>query len=785
MSNDGLPTASEAQLAVSKAINHGNVVVDSVAGSGKTTTVLHVARAYPSKNILLLTYNKKLKMETRDRVNRLDITNMEVHSYHSFCVKYYDHKAFTDYELQDIIKNNLPVLKQFSYDIVILDEAQDMSPLYFEVVCKMIKNSNDYNEENLVPTSTEVLPKICVLGDRYQSIFDFNKADNRFIILAEDIFTFNKHEWSYISLDTSFRLTNEMVNFINQCVFKNNRLKAVKGGNKVRYIICNTYENKKFKNFRPYSEIEYYLKKGYKYEDIFVIAPSVRSMLSPVRQLSNKLVENQIPVYVPNTDEEKLDEDILKNKLVFSTYHQVKGLERKVVLVYGMDDSYFKYYKKHANPAVCPNEIYVALTRAKEHLTIFHSNNADYIDFLDVSKLSNTVDLIKDTELYKAKTSYSRNTQVAVTDLTRHLPVNVVSTAYDFIDIVDYNPKKKVKKTDIINIPVKTKQGKLSENVSEITGTSIPMFYEYELTGKIDSYDQMINDGYILKHTDDDLDDYMFDDEEYEEEESDIDLTNLDNLTPSKLLIIGNNWCAYKSGYTHKLKQIINYDWLDETKLKLCINRIKAHVKGTCQFEHKLNVKKRKELCDKELIGYVDCVEKVDDNINIWEFKTVKKIERDHFIQLAIYAYMMETIKRQIFNKKMEDLNATGIIPIIDDQVTIYIDDDIVNGVITKVHEDGDVTVKVDNTTFRRSIACIVNSKFMDEERDHLVQRYCINYNYYLYNIITDEKYEIKVNMDNLTQMIEHIIMNKYYKNKKITDIQFLKITKDIKAKYF
>ena len=66
---------------------NNNVLVDSVAGSGKTTCNLHIAQHFPNMNILLLTYNSKLKVETREKAQKLEIFNIEVHSYHSFGVK--------------------------------------------------------------------------------------------------------------------------------------------------------------------------------------------------------------------------------------------------------------------------------------------------------------------------------------------------------------------------------------------------------------------------------------------------------------------------------------------------------------------------------------------------------------------------------------------------------------------------------------------------------------------------------------------------------------------------
>ena len=60
----GLKPPSEEQLAIVAAVRGGNnVVVKAVAGSGKSTSVLHLARdqATLGRYMLLLTYNRRLK----------------------------------------------------------------------------------------------------------------------------------------------------------------------------------------------------------------------------------------------------------------------------------------------------------------------------------------------------------------------------------------------------------------------------------------------------------------------------------------------------------------------------------------------------------------------------------------------------------------------------------------------------------------------------------------------------------------------------------------------------
>jgi superfamily II DNA or RNA helicase len=56
--------------------NGYNVIVDAVAGCGKTTTSLAIAQECNDKKILLLTYNAGLKTETRQRIIKNDIKNI-------------------------------------------------------------------------------------------------------------------------------------------------------------------------------------------------------------------------------------------------------------------------------------------------------------------------------------------------------------------------------------------------------------------------------------------------------------------------------------------------------------------------------------------------------------------------------------------------------------------------------------------------------------------------------------------------------------------------------------
>lgn len=72
-----------------------------------------------------------------------------------------------------------------------------------------------------------------------------------------------------------------------------------------------------------------------------MLAPSLKNKHSPARRFANALTIRQIPIYVPMSEEESLREESMEGKVVFSTFHQVKGLERPVTFVFGIDDGYF------------------------------------------------------------------------------------------------------------------------------------------------------------------------------------------------------------------------------------------------------------------------------------------------------------------------------------------------------------------------------------------------------------------------------------------------------------
>ena len=715
-----------------------NIVVDSVAGSGKTTTNLYIAKAFPELKLLLLTYNAKLKIETREKINKLELTNLETHSYHSFCVKYYNNKAFTDYEIKNILKNKCNLLKKINYDIIILDEAQDITNIYYELICKIYKDN------------TNKKTQICLLGDVYQSIYDFNNADPRFILYSDKLFDFNNLSWNKCKLSQSYRITKEMADFINICLFYNSdRIKSEKiSNNKPTYIVCNTFCDDTYA--LPFVEVKKYLDLGYKPDEIFILAPSVKSNNSPVRILENLIKLNipDISIYVPCSDEEKLDEDILKNKLVFSSFHQAKGLERKVVIIFGFDESYFKYYKKDINPAFCPNEFYVAVTRASEHLVLLHDNKHDYFEFLNINKIKEYCNYICNIRICKRNKDKIKNHDTPVTDLIKHLPIEIINTCLAYFKI-EYIHEK----ANMINIPYKIGNDENGyESVSEITGTVIPAYFEYKKYNNMTIFNVVIEEKLSFPKN----------------ENYNLDNIKLENIKEDELLYISNLYCSLRSGFIFKTYQIKNYDWLSSDNLTLCLERLnKLNISNNAKFEVYNEAESTDfypivELIDRRVLGYIDCV----DGNNIYEFKCVQKLENEHILQLGIYMYLYE------INSKIEPSNKLDEI-LKEHKNTIYKN----NIKISKLK----MKKKINDLNLENEL---LTNKINEITKELEYSNNIITNNYYLYNILSDEMIKISCNFFELSEMIKYLIYEKYKSNKKITDDDFILKFKTIFNKY-
>lgn len=672
-----LPPLSQEQQQVVDAIKDGyNVKVSGVAGCGKTTNILGVSLAFPDKNVLVLTYNARLKIETREKVQKLNITNTEVHSYHAMCVRYYSAEGAKDNGIINVTSRDVKPKKEFNFDIIILDECQDMTKCYFDFVKKIVKDNQ---------RTSNCSVQFCLFGDEHQNIFDFKGADERFLTHGHKIFTGQQgREWKELTLGTSFRVTHQIAHFINSYLLCYNRIRACKNGGKVRYMYINNYKQK----YEVYKEVMHYLSLGYKYDDIFILAPSIKkkTAYSPIVNLENLLVNNGHPCFAPVSDEAKIDDDVIKGKIVFSTFHQVKGLERHVVIVFNFDFSYFKYFDRTANPDKCPNIIYVATTRALQSLTVIHDSNSQpllptitYDAITQDPNVKIVGGIMGRDEFGEICTKAQERIPVLVTELIRFLDPAIINNAIKKLEYITETSTQDTNHQLKINLPQKTTCTKknTSEIVYDINGYAIPTFFEmtiFKRCSLLDAIEYDKIDGSQRKNYDKIA--YKFGQE---------------GILPIKyLLYLSTLYDATVNGYIHRTKQIVSYDWLTEDHLKQCCDILHYRVgidKGSNKSFEVLYKECQFLQTKYYLWGRIDIMDN-DDNV-VWEIKCTSQTDNEHIIQLAIYAWMTYTK-----DKKQRDYKLLNVCR---------------NEVITLIYDHDKVTDMIE---------CLLSSKY--EKKKHL-----------------------------------------------------------------
>ena len=83
------------------------VAVQSVAGSGKTTTLLNLAKRHKSKRILYIAFNKSLVQEIKQKVNKEKLPNLDPMTFDSLLYKMYSKVKKDDPTITTLTPNNL------------------------------------------------------------------------------------------------------------------------------------------------------------------------------------------------------------------------------------------------------------------------------------------------------------------------------------------------------------------------------------------------------------------------------------------------------------------------------------------------------------------------------------------------------------------------------------------------------------------------------------------------------------------------------------------------------
>ncbi|KAH6608360.1 hypothetical protein Trco_001706 [Trichoderma cornu-damae] len=613
-----------------------NVVVSARPGSGKTATAEAIAAAHPDKRIAVILYSKSLQLETQRRL--LAYPNCESLTYHGMASRLFGGIVCHDAKLWEhrrrvLHRKELPEWNFEPYDIIILDEFQDCTELLFWLtICFILANKRKSGQS----------ARLVVLGDERQSIYDFRGADHRYLTLAPQILDpISPYPFVKVPLSQSFRLSVPSVQFIND-VFLGGESYITSSKDGPKPIVLRCFPRDRYALAEKLSAII----KQHGASNSTIIAPHIRNSKS-VQDLVNILATKyRMPISVPIDDEAPLKDKVTDGKLCVSTIHQFKGSERDLVILFGIDSSFFRYFGRGLLDDRCPNEIFVALTRAAKQLVLVHHEDKKLMAFVSVDALYKTAEVVNMTRK-EAKIAppdapgrplelgFALPSSVGVRDMTRH----VRDEGLDLIvkrDLCIRQLSPPLPEHEHINLHdtvLSDEKRKFHEAVSDINGLVVVAAFEHLITGMLMTFD-------------------------LDESITDAEVPVCPQQYVSWLCRYACEYEARLSGYLPRVIQMRNhkFDWIKPEDLALAQSRLQDKLKDSAaniRFEveadqdfHVGNQKTR-------LRGRADIV--VSDSNDhqsvdtIWEIKFASQLSNEHIVQACTYAYLLAPQSSKLF----------------------------------------------------------------------------------------------------------------------------------------
>ncbi|KAK0485948.1 P-loop containing nucleoside triphosphate hydrolase protein [Armillaria novae-zelandiae] len=455
---------SVGQTAVVNHLKTHNVMVSARPGAGKTATAEAVVRANPDTPIAIVTYSKRLQLDTQKRLQSYPL--VDVFTFHGLASRFFGTLIHNDTLFADMRRSAIPPMWNDvpRYEIVVLDELQDLTEDLYWLTCAFI---------TFLTQVSSRAPQLLVLGDPRQAIYDFRGADQRYLELSSDTLSaVSPYNWRSAQLSKSFRLSCETANFINNAFLGGDPyIQGSHQGPIPLYIHGNLQCR-----IAEILECIYPLIRKYGHENTAILAPSIRSN-RVVKLIIQKLWEEyKIPAAHVTS--------------VPSTYHQFKGSERDLVIVLGTDASYFRFMGRYLPDDCCPNTTFVALTRARKQLVVLHSHEYSAMPFVDWAAVESCAEVINlEDEPPKVQDKPGRPRQSGLL-----LPQNVIATdaaRHLRQEVLDNIVQPPLPLSHCIDAPDKVRTDFTKnhwEPVSDLNGLAVTLDFEYWLTGKVAAF---------------------------------------------------------------------------------------------------------------------------------------------------------------------------------------------------------------------------------------------------------------------------------------------------------
>jgi len=620
----GISPSTEQWAVITAAEAGYNIQCRAVAGAGKSTTLLMCAARRPQLKHLLLTYNKRLQLEVSKRAP----SNVTALTYHAAAGRAYGTVVRNDDVLGRVVK--YPPESAPRFDMIMLDEAQDMRIDYFALVRHLIRDN---------PGS-----RVIIVGDELQSINVFRGAHPGFLRDAPEIYRgIVAGPWTSCRLAVSYRLTPATAAFVNTHLY---RAPVLIGGNTRTDNRLPIYiaEKKKEDIITSLLSITRASVEEFGPDGVFVLAPSVRGLgnkKSPIAELVRRLTD--VPLFVSSDDDSGVDDDLVRGKLAILSFNTVKGCERDCVIIVGLDETYFKYFARDfvtdpLDPMRLPNVLTVAATRAIKLLVMVNSASSTLRSItrpqLDVHASIRGAP----GNPRRSKPQKRKKQIISVTDLIRHLHPDTMVAAMELVlptpmaahptHATDFNTKVKFARTmeDMSSV-----YGILSTTLAEVSRTGTTnLATELETPQIVNTPEELNpNENQILST------EYKAYPEEFWENISSALSSACKERSFEEWATLTLAEHAFRDGRHHVARQVTHYNWVNADALFNLRDTVLSMLNGIeGQFETRIAPIK---IGDVEVVGRADFI--ANDG-TIWEFK-LGALCQEHELQLACYLALL------------------------------------------------------------------------------------------------------------------------------------------------
>lgn len=393
----------EQQRVVDAVLAGHDVIVDSVLGSGKTSTIQQLCASLnqkrPTDKLLYLTYSKLLREEAQRRVFGAKVTN-----YHGIVYAPLRQAGFDPgiSESVGVFNRKFDEVSSYvdTYDVMIIDEYQDITEEYAELL-EHLKSKNPSMQ-------------IVMVGDMEQKVRDTSRHNAQEFAKR---FCVNP---MLLQFTRSFRMGEDMGKRLSRAWGK-----PIKGVNPSQEVSCIGYNE----------AVGLLLEMADRPQDILCLGKNRGDMTSVLNIIEQRKPEsfNKSTVYA-STRQRGQNAASSQNAAIFTTFDASKGLERDTVFIFDYDEQNFdiRLGFDDADPVVLRNIFLVAASRGKRRVFFVNSDLRDRRpltkDFIGDVPIERFVDLPR---VYRAQ--YERPFEVD--SMFDFKFVEHVEAAYDLLHV--------------------------------------------------------------------------------------------------------------------------------------------------------------------------------------------------------------------------------------------------------------------------------------------------------------------------------------------------------------